>query len=239
MKYRVTHRRITIGLLVLHTAAGASACGQIQHPTGSPISFEVATIKPAGSKGFIADGPGNEFRSFNFTARNLVGSAYGLPPFTSYGQVLGGPAWVDDKHYDVVAKVPNALFVEAQAMSPEQRRSQLLRMSQTLLAERFKLKVHFETREMPIYELVVAKNGPKLALAKEPPVPHDSALPQPMIGGSPTPGDLRHGFRIRRTAQINEMEVKGETLDAWTQVPLGIDRSIVNRQDSQENMISP
>ncbi len=53
-----------------------------------------------------------------------------------------------------------------QKMTPAQQREQVALMEQSLLADRFNLKAHFETREMPVYALVVAKRGPKLNAAK-------------------------------------------------------------------------
>jgi uncharacterized protein (TIGR03435 family) len=65
--------------------------------------------------------------------------------------VLGGPAWLDDQLYDLTAKLP-----------PGALKDRVPVMLQTLLAERFKLAVHRETKEQRVYFLVVAKNGPKL-----------------------------------------------------------------------------
>src|SRR5580700_485611 len=70
-------------------------------------------------------------------------------------QVLGGPDWIDSLRYDIDARTADT--------DPRQIRL----MWQTLLADRFKLKLHRETRELPIYDLTVVKNGPKLPPAKE------------------------------------------------------------------------
>ena len=69
---------------------------------------------------------------------------------------MGGPAWIGSAHYDIDAKAdgnPNP--------------SQMRLMMQTLLEERFKLKVHHETKQLPVYKLVVAKIGAKLPEPKE------------------------------------------------------------------------
>ena len=92
--------------------------------------------------------------------RAFIEAAYNLP-LGSNGRVLGGPGLIDTNRYVIDGKIPDALFAERQEMTREQRRNQTCLMRQALLAHRFKLKVHFETRVMPIYELVVAKGGPK------------------------------------------------------------------------------
>jgi uncharacterized protein (TIGR03435 family) len=76
----------------------------------------------------------------------LITLAYDLPP-----DRVSAPAWTHDARFDIVAKVPDGTTKE-----------QLRLMEQSLLAERFQLKVHSETRTMPVYALVVGKNGPKL-----------------------------------------------------------------------------
>jgi uncharacterized protein (TIGR03435 family) len=68
----------------------------------------------------------------------------------------GGPGWLSDDRYDVSAKAAGAAS-----------RNQVMLMLQALLADRFKLTFHFEEKEMPIYSLVIAKNGPKIKEAKD------------------------------------------------------------------------
>jgi len=76
----------------------------------------------------------------------LITLAYDLPP-----DRVSAPAWTHDARFDIVAKVPDGTTKE-----------QFRLMEQSLLAERFQLKVHSDTRMMPVYALVVGKNGPKL-----------------------------------------------------------------------------
>jgi uncharacterized protein (TIGR03435 family) len=113
-------------------------------------SFEVATIKPSDPTV-----PGNWFRvnGRNFTTHNI--SLSGLIKF-AYGihgkQILNGPAWMDQDTYDIAA-VPDA------AGQPSDK--QWKGMLQKLIVERFKMKVHTEQRELPVFAVTVGKDGPK------------------------------------------------------------------------------
>jgi uncharacterized protein (TIGR03435 family) len=102
--------------------------------------------------------PGGRFTATNNTLRALILNAYGI--FMSPSLLSGGPAWIDSERYDVDAKAM-ASTIPANASSRVLWEKTRL-MLQTLLAERFKLVVRREIREMPVYELVAAKNGPKM-----------------------------------------------------------------------------
>ena len=136
-------------------AAPQAAKAAVQVP-----EFEVASIKPNASGVrmervmFTPDG----FSTTNIPLDFLVSHAYGI----SRDLISGGPNWIVSSRYDVEAKVAGADVAEWQRLDPSQRNSML----QPLLADRFKLKVHKETKLRPIYELVIAKNGPKLKEAK-------------------------------------------------------------------------
>src|SRR5579863_462956 len=113
-------------------------------------SFEVATIKPsdplhAGAQMF-SPGPGR-FAAMTATPKDLVAWAHGARRF----QVSGGAGWFDSDHYDISAKADGA---------PDF--STLRSMTQTLLKERFQLKLRRETKDLPFYELVVDRNGSKV-----------------------------------------------------------------------------
>jgi uncharacterized protein (TIGR03435 family) len=83
---------------------------------------------------------------------------------------------LDTERFDIVAKVP-----------PDTTKEQVLVMWQNLLAERFQLKLHRETKEIPIYELVVGKNGPKLKESAPDPEPPKDQPPKLADGPPPPP----------------------------------------------------
>jgi len=147
-------RNVLIGLV-----SGASVwaapriIAQAPAPASNP-TFEVASVKP--NKGgdqrvMLGLQPGGRFTATNVPLRLLIRNAYRLQDF----QVIGGPSWLSSDRFDIVAKAEG---------DPPQEQVQL--MTQALLGERFKLAVHRETRELPIYSLVLARadgrTGPKL-----------------------------------------------------------------------------
>jgi uncharacterized protein (TIGR03435 family) len=89
------------------------------------------------------------------TLRDLMARAYEVK-----APQISGPAWIDSEHYDVNAKIPDSAS-----------REQVPAMLRTFIEERFQLKLHHETKEMPVYELVQGKGGVKLDKAAEPTAP--------------------------------------------------------------------
>ncbi|HEY4087436.1 MAG TPA: TIGR03435 family protein [Bryobacteraceae bacterium] len=110
-------------------------------------SFEAVTIKPAGPEEtgiFGGDGRNGVLKLWNMTLRGMIGDAYAVPG----SLVIGGPPWIRQAGYDVLAKADQPLAErELYAMLP------------TLLADRFQLKVHRESRTVSGYALMVAKGG--------------------------------------------------------------------------------
>jgi uncharacterized protein (TIGR03435 family) len=99
------------------------------------------------------------------TLKNLMEySAFSLPG----ARIVGGPKWIDSERFDIQAKVDGSTAASLQTLSRNQERAVMHAMFQRLLADRFKLATHWETREMPVYALVVAKNGPRLQKAAKP-----------------------------------------------------------------------
>jgi uncharacterized protein (TIGR03435 family) len=135
---------IAVGLAVLAVAALAQA-------PSAGSSFDAVSIK-ANKSGDNAigggGGAGTEYRVTNIPLRVLISQAYAM----RHLEVTGGPAWLDTDRFDIVGKMPPP-------GSP-------FAMVRTLLADRFKLVTHNETRQLPIYAVVVAKSngrlGPKL-----------------------------------------------------------------------------
>jgi uncharacterized protein (TIGR03435 family) len=140
-------RRTILAVTIFQVLIHAVQClGQT--PAAAP-AFEVASVKvskaPPGSDSSKSTLGSLTMR--NMTLRASVGMAYDVKE----SQVVGGPKWLDDDRYDIDAKPPGA------AQWPERRA-----MLQTLLAERFHLVLHRETKTYPGYALVVSKAGLKM-----------------------------------------------------------------------------
>lgn len=127
-----------------------------------PPSFEVASIKPTrkdeGDRDW--DSGADRLRIEGYSLRNLIASAYGLK---SDSQVLGGPDWIDKRRFDIAAKVDDAEMAKLKSMHGEDFHNEWNLMMQSLLAERFGLKVSPGRRTIPVFALVVAKSGARLA----------------------------------------------------------------------------
>jgi uncharacterized protein (TIGR03435 family) len=103
------------------------------------------------------------------TIRQLARAAYNLDPNYPETQILGGPGWIDQDEFDIEAKPPESS--ESSRWAPPNSRtpptSELRLMLQTLLADRFQLKMHTEAKKGSVYALAVAKGGSRLKKADE------------------------------------------------------------------------
>ena len=169
MTARAVRRRLSLGAKVAIAAAATLAAAvpvvlgttkilpiyaEILKPNGPLPSFEEVTIKPsqpdARGKGFNTQG--RHLQTMNTSVSDLVRFAYDV----EQRQVEGLPGWAESERYDIAGVAPSDL--------PGDPNWKL--MLQKLLADRFGLQFHIATTEMPVYELRVAKNGPKLTPAK-------------------------------------------------------------------------
>jgi len=188
-----------VGCLLLSTlmAIGPADLGlnaQVLHADSPPLSFDVATIRPSKSDSLRTVRSASELQMHDVTVRYLIEQAYNIPWTNgSKDRIRGGPGWIDSDQFDVDAKVA----LEApQQMPEEQRRRQMNLRLQTLLADRLKLKVHFETHQQPVFAIVTGKDGPKLT----------------PVSGAEGPQDL--GISVRYNGQAAQMTAKGVTLAA-------------------------
>jgi bla regulator protein blaR1 len=203
----VPAKRLALVLpLLVSVMAGVQVRGQILHATGPLPSFEVATIKPSrpGDTGIRAFGPkgADRFLAMNVTVKDLINFAYTIDDDR---QVVGLSSWMISKRYDIDAKVSDA---EVAAMSKLPLSYNPYRfMQQALLADRFKLKVHFQTRLLPIYALVVAKGGPKLkASVMDPANPAETVKPPSLrVAGDTASGA---GTTMGMMAEVLERQVE-------------------------------
>jgi uncharacterized protein (TIGR03435 family) len=134
---------------------------QLQAQTGTTApAYEVASIHPSDPKSTGARMqlmPGGLSIS-GMTIKNLIWLAYGIHDY----QLSGSPKWLDSEKYDIQAKPPaNTTFSRGQRGMDEQK----LRI-RALLADRFQLRVHRETKISPVYSLTVAKTGLRMQEAK-------------------------------------------------------------------------
>jgi uncharacterized protein (TIGR03435 family) len=139
-------------------------------------AFEVATIKPVdhdpkGGRYITMQGT-NRFIGKDYTLKLMIAAAYNL----NSREISGGPDWLESDHYDIVAVTPGEV---------RPTRDEQMAMLRNLLADRFKLTFHREEKEFSIYELEVAKGGPKLkpsaAAPDEPAQLISTVYPQRMV----------------------------------------------------------
>ncbi len=178
--------------------------------------FEVATVKPNRSADrmvMIQNGAGGRFVAKNVSLKMLMRMAYKVQDF----QISGGPAWISSERYDIEAKPESPSIDDMRKLTDEQREAfmeqQRLRL-QALLADRFQLKLHPETKELPVYALVIAKNGPKLQESKIEPAGSEPP-PNPAGSKGSVPRFKGQGMRMGRgelSGQSAPISILADTL---------------------------
>ncbi|MBI4906421.1 MAG: TIGR03435 family protein [Acidobacteria bacterium] len=136
--------------LSLRSLAAFIACAAL---APAQKTFDVASIKPNASNDnrvMIRVEPGGNFSASGVTLKMLIGQAFGVRDH----QIVNAPGWAAAERYDIRAKAEGL---------PDRVPPEVLRpMIRALLEDRFQLKTHTDTKELPVYALVVGKNGPKL-----------------------------------------------------------------------------
>jgi len=212
---RARHASFICTLYML-CAVGVTTSAQ----TPASPTFEVASVKVNKSGDARTDGrlAGGRFTMSNETLWRLVGEAYATSQALPRFRIIGGPDWVDTERFDV----------EGVAQSPLSREQARL-MLRALLAERFKLVIHTEARELPIYELVLSRKdrtlGPQLRRSDtDCAVPRGERSPQaPQAQNQPAPCVMGFGF--------GRLAANGMTLAQLADMGLSryAGRTVVNR----------
>jgi uncharacterized protein (TIGR03435 family) len=156
----IRSRLLTLGLFLSLATASAQT-----------LTFEVASIKPntSGRDGGSIGRRGDTFVTQNVPLTALLEYAYGPTKGSLLkAQIVGAPEWANTDHFDIQAKSQNH--------APNVPVEETKLMLQSLLQERFQLKVNRETRDLPVYNLVLIKNGPKLSADQTPPDPRQSFI---------------------------------------------------------------
>src|SRR5262249_27603711 len=188
---------IAAGIVDAPRLRAASMLGtrlQITGTTGATRpEFEVASVKQNKSgmgKVSIQTLPGGRFPAENITLRGLIRFAYRLDD----ARLTGGPSWLDADRFDIVAKAENGDLGEPYLAEQRGEASRGQMMLQSLLADRFKLRVHTEDREQALYALVRARRdgtfGPELRRSTL-----DCHMAAPRAD-APSPGGTSCGIRI-------------------------------------------
>jgi uncharacterized protein (TIGR03435 family) len=194
---------LALGLPVMFIAAAVGlAEPQESKPPAQALAFEVASVRPAAEPGrvpmfcIIPCAPGERLSVEGsrvdiryMSLYQLIVRAYRIKLFHQ----LTGPDWMRSQRFDIMAKIPEGVSKDR---VPE--------MLQNLLAERFKLSIHFDHKEQPVYALIVGKNGSKL---REASADADASVPA-------SPGDrtMYSGQGDARMLEGGNVVVTGGTL---------------------------
>lgn len=174
----------SLKLIVVGVLVAASISGFAQTPVSKRVTFDVASIKPSmpGIRESMSNQP-NRLLVNNLTLRQLIGFAYRLRD----GQLDGGPDWIAADQWDIEART---------AEGANTADTIPLRL-QSLLEDRFQLKIHHETRDIPVYALTISKGGLKLTAVDPPPPSGPNPAPAPPSPPVGLRGELPKDFMPR------------------------------------------
>jgi len=206
--------RSTILGAACFTLVAASAFGQAK-----PAAFEVASIRqvddPSGVRiGFQATG--SQVRVAGMSLKDLLIVAYGMKP-----QQIEGPEWIGQLRFAINATIPEGV--------PS---SKITEMLQTLLADRFQVKQHRETKELPVYVLGVAKTGARLTEAVQD--PNAPAAPPDTVtvtgGGNSSGAGVNLGGGKSFNMADNQLQIRGMTMRDFSEtLTRFVDRPVVDQ----------
>jgi len=203
-------RTLAGAVLIVFTSGSA-----FSQPDAKLPEFEVASIKPAppptgnNMRVMMGGNPGRVNMS-NITLRDMLRQAYQVKDYQ-----ISGPDWMNSTRYDVVATIPH-----------NTPREQVPLMWQSLLADRFKLTLHREKKELPVYALVVGKNGPTLKEAED----NGAPAPPPGPGGFPGMGGGRGMVQMGRGRLTAKRATVGGFADLLSRQ---MDRPVVDQTELQ------
>lgn len=146
------------GLIIGAVLTGSAGSAQLLHPAAPMPRFAVTTIRPTSPNRILGGGGTGDdvYHMERGTVKDVLAYAFG----TGYDhEILNAPSWVQNEHFDVLGKVDYEQAKELHKLSHDEREAQMRLMAQSMLAERFALTYHFETQEMPVYQLEIAKGG--------------------------------------------------------------------------------
>lgn len=214
-----------------------------QGSTDGQDAFELVSIRPTnpvragGGRGGVAGAPPvcggtpqidpGRFAMGSVSVYNLITIAYGMGQcrlVSNAGRIVGGPEWIMSDQFAVEATIPQGSVTYTVQQLRNGNAPQLQSMIKMLLAQRFKLAVHQETRDLPVYALTVSRGGPKLTASQEGGCRYNDGTTPPV------PGTRTCGTRVlgsigpNLTIDITRMGV-GELAAALS---LELDRQVID-----------
>ena len=156
---------LPIGFGVMNATQGRAVAQEENATSGA--AYKSASIKPHQSVNGVVEHVGVFFSPHGFSARGatlqtVLGAAYGVQA----DLISGAPEWVNSEKYDIDVNLPDSAVEDASRSNPEGIGIQLRSALQAILADRFKLALHQQTKDLQVYELVVAEGGSKMQEAK-------------------------------------------------------------------------
>jgi uncharacterized protein (TIGR03435 family) len=201
---------IVAAALFIAAVAPLRAVRQVQAPSDGaqqpPLAFETASVKPNKSgeeqRYIRIDPSGSGLTVVNMQLRELITFAYQIQRF----QLEGGPDWIASDRFDILAKSEREVPSTGAFFGGQEPLRMMLR---TLLADRFKLVMHKETKELPIFELVLARQDGKLGPQLRPAAVDCAAQAAAARGGTPPPASSGPPGPGSCFMNINPVSVRG------------------------------
>ncbi len=161
MSERSVRRELLLAAAGWMLVMAVPAFGQEAAAGAKAPAFEVVSIKPnkSGPGMMRVMSGGDRYSTTNISLKGLIRNAYGIK---MDDLISGLPGWADSVGFDIEAKIDGEIVAALKKMPNEQSAEQRRLMMQAMLAERFRLQIHHENKEIPMYALVIAKGGFKL-----------------------------------------------------------------------------
>jgi uncharacterized protein (TIGR03435 family) len=200
----------TVSAAALLPLAGLAPLGAVAVPQvaggadASNLQFEVVSVKPnrSGAAEVRWTFASGRFTAVNVTLKALISSAYGTAqqPLADF-QISGGPPWLDSARFDVLAQVPGGAGGDAGTTMT----ASTLGMLRGLLEQRFRLRTHVESREQPIYALVVSDRNGRLGPRLRRRTVDCAAVAAGAATGEPCGGQILPGRVSSRGASVPQL----------------------------------
>ena len=203
MVRRISNRANMLLLAAFVGGAASHVVAQIPSVEKKTLVYDVSTIKPnnTGSGSVRLSINDETLYATNVTVKMMLENSFGIRQDVIYGL----PGWAGSKHYDIVAKISDADAAALKDLTRDDRKKMMLQ----LIADRFQLKSHIEVKELPTFDLVVAKDGPKFQeISKD------------------APDDKRGNMNVNNT----EMTAYGVQIESLTKMLEGrVERNVVDK----------